>query len=514
MSTETGNFAEMEGWKNDLIRKGLKPGTIRLKIQCAARCLVMLDGADPSQTTADDLRRMSDALGNISGCSKDRLLRYFNDYLVFAHGISPYEELRSDYKVGSKNNLTTALDAEPKLEEWRQWQIDHGRDREKASQRMRDARRGFIHLMERHPGITPERVTPEMVLAMESAYPALPQRVNMICNCTASFAEWAGAGPVQTMYHDLRSNRSWESRVFSGRFGDRIRSYYNFMVEHYFRPSTCVSQVNAVVYAIRIIEEVIGPFELEEITAEDLFEVRFNQRSVSETTLRTYLTVFGQFVDHCIGSNPYSDRLMRWNSGMVSRRIFLSQEEFMEIARQADPTERIIVVLGATLGLRKMEIVNLMLEDVGPRFIHVRGKGSGPQGKTADQVLDPDTSALIDEYLQYRRKVIDTYGDFSCGRLVISDRGITAGHPFTLEGIASFVRQFSDRVGIRFSCHCFRRYYATSLYDSGIDLNMIRTMMRHTKLDTTLDRYINVDTRKMVAAQSAIGSVMRGAMAR
>ncbi len=71
------------------------------------------------------------------------------------------------------------------------------------------------------------------------------------------------------------------------------------------------------------------------------------------------------------------------------------------------------------------------------------------------------------------------------------------------------IRRFSDRLGFRFSCHCFRRYYATSLYEDGVDQNMIRIMMRHVKLDTTLNRYINVNTQRILKAQERIGGRMR-----
>ena len=513
MNTET-TAKPMVAWRRAMVMKGLKPETIDLKIRCAERCIEAMGDADLSKTDPDDLRRLSDSFGDITATSKARLLHSFNEYLTVAHGISPYDELRDRHRVGSRSYLGIVFSVDPKLDQWAEWMVAHGADRQAAMYKRAAARNGYGYLMERYPDIDPGDITPEMLLSIEDGYPAVPQRANAIANSLAAFAEWCGAGPVAVLYHDLRTNRSWEGRVFSGKFGDRIRSYHDFMVRHYFRPSTCRSQVNSVVYAIQIIEEVLGDFELEELTPEDLFDVRFTQTRVSEPTLRTYLTVFGQFVLHCIGTNPYSDRLMRWNNGLVARRIFLTQEEFMTIAREADPTERIVVVLGATLGLRKVEIVNLKVSDIGTRFVHVEGKGSGPMGKVSDQVLDPDTAALIDEYLEYRRKVLDTHGDFSEGRLVVCDRGINAGHPFTLEGMGVFIRKFSDRLGFRFSCHCFRRYYATSLYDSGVDLNMIRTMMRHTKLETTLGKYIDVDTRKMAVAQSGIGSSIRSAMVR
>lgn len=612
MNTETATM--FENWKRAMAGEGLVRHTVRLKVRCAERAIRILRKDDLSGTTADDLHRLADALGNMTDASRDRFIRSFNDYLVFAHGISPYDEYRrvvrrtrrkgpvdgasvgtwgarmtdrglapetvrekvsavrtaiaiigrqdlsettvDDYRlifnsmqdssrmVREKTLMyfdeylrftygftlyrefaedfatcealghELASDIEPMLGEWFGWMLAHGRKEAVAWGEKGAARTGLTFLLNRHPGVDPSAITPGMVLEVETGFPAPPKRSNKYANAVAGFAEWAGAGPVKRQYHELRATRAWEDRVFSGRFGERIRSYHRHLVEHHYRPTTCKANVDATVYAIRIIEEVLGPIELEEIVPEDLSEVRFAQRSVSENTLRTYLSVFGQFVEFTLGRNPYAEGLMRWNSDMAARRIFLTKDEFIRIAEEADPTERIIVILGATLGLRKMEIVNLEVSDITSRFVHIRGKGSGPRGKEADQILDEDTAALINEYLDYRRTVLERYGDFSEGRLVVNDSGPLRGHPFTDEGIAMRVRRFSDRLGIPFSCHCFRRFYATSLYDSGVDYNMIRTMMRHAKLDTTLNIYINVDTRKMAEAQRGIGGLMREAICR
>lgn len=500
---------ELDRWAGDLGRNN-KPSTVGLKVRCARTCFELLGKLDG--VTADDLDRIYAMLPPSTEMNKLRYLRYFSRFLEFVNGTDVFGE----YTARGCNDIFRSKESCPydsDLETWTEWMIAHGMSRMNACAHRGLAKSGLQFLLQSQPGITPSTIDADNIMMVAETINSDAGCGNKIANSLAKYAEWSGAGAIQAQFHDKRSFAIWSSRVFSGKFGERIRSYYDHMVEFRYRPSTCQSQVNSVVYAIRIIESVLGDFELEDITVEDLRDVRYEQDKVSELTLRTYLTVFGQFCLHTIGSNPYSDRLMRWNEGIVQSRIFLSDEQWATIVKNATPTELIVVVLGSLMGLRKTEMVNLKVSDVGGRTLHVCGKGHGRNGKESELMLDEDTRYFIDAYLEYRSTVLERYGDFSYGHLIVCDSGIIAGKPFTPEGIASMIRRFSDRLGFRFSCHCFRRYYATSLYEDGVDQNMIRIMMRHVKLDTTLNKYINVNTQKILEAQQHMGGKMRKVLA-
>lgn len=503
MNTET-TAIRLDDWEKVLIRKGLKRDTIRMKMFHIRRCMRFFEDRDLSTITAEDFTVLADGLGSITPNSKGRIMNSFNEYLAFVYGISPYNDLRTRCRVGSRDSLALILDVDPRLNGWLEWLVGHNRDRTSSASRRASARNGMIFLLERYPDLKPETVTEEMIMAIYRDYPGGRNNQMAVANDTAAFAEWCGAGPVQDLFHEMRNRTVWEDRVFSGRFGKELRSYHTFMVEHYYRPNTCVGNVNTVRNMLLIMEPILGEFRLEDLTEEDFMEVRYTQDRVSEPTLRAYMTVFGLFVEHVTGTNPYNDRLMRWSIELAGKRKFLTDEEWAELAREADPTERIIVVLGSMMGLRRMEIANLKVEDVGKFYVHVEGKGSGPRGKEAEQVLDDMTRALIGDYMAYRGRIIETYGDRSKGRLVICDRGDYVGCPYSAGGISRVMRRLSDRTGVYFTCHCLRRYYATSLYDDGTELNKIRVLMRHTSLETTLNKYINVDTRKLIEAQSGV----------
>lgn len=497
---------QLERWKAELGKK-LKPSTVKLKVNCVRACISILGETDLSRVGPDDLGYIDGRLGPSSEMNRQRTLRYFSDFLSYTYGIDPFRQSSSSAPCGPKGRAER-IPYEQLLDEWMDWLMGHGTARARAGELKANARLGMAFLLGSEPDLLPSEVDADRIIKLEAGMPAAPDRRNRIANSLARFAEWCGAGPVQMDYHEARGFNAWADRVFSGRYGDEIRAYYDFMVEYHYRESTCRSQVNAVVYALRIIGKVVGDFTLEELTIEDMRDVRYEQSDVSERTLRTYLTVFGQFCQHTIGSSPYSDRLMMWNEGIDPNRIFLTDQQWEVIVREADPTERIIVVLGSLMGLRKTEMVNLMLSDIGKDSIHICGKGHGPRGKEVDKLVDECTMSFIQSYIAYRKEVLDKYGDRSHGRLIVHDRGDCVGMPFTPESLAAVVRRFSDRLGFRFSCHVFRRFYATALYDDGVDQNMIRIMMRHVRIDTTLNRYINVDSRKIAGAQERIGDRM------
>ncbi len=61
------------------------------------------------------------------------------------------------------------------------------------------------------------------------------------------------------------------------------------------------------------------------------------------------------------------------------------------------------------------------------------------------------------------------------------------GEPLTYDGLRQEIYQVSGKAGIKFSAHRARRFYARFLYKQGLDLEELRLLMRHEKLDTTKD---------------------------
>lgn len=57
------------------------------------------------------------------------------------------------------------------------------------------------------------------------------------------------------------------------------------------------------------------------------------------------------------------------------------------------------------------------------------------------------------------------------------------------------------------TCHTLRRFYCTNLLDSGFELDVVRRMMRHSCVETTLI-YVNTDPRKLKAATASVDDAL------
>ncbi len=87
--------------------------------------------------------------------------------------------------------------------------------------------------------------------------------------------------------------------------------------------------------------------------------------------------------------------------------------------------------------------------------------------------------------------------------LIINDRQHMCA-PLTRGALASRLATLSKKTGIPFSAHTFRRFYATTLYGAGIGTDVIKCMMRHECIDTTLRCYIEANPALMKGAETAL----------
>jgi integrase len=202
------------------------------------------------------------------------------------------------------------------------------------------------------------------------------------------------------------------------------------------------------------------------------------------------------------GYDPFPDARIRFN-GETVRRKFIFNDEWVELYRAADVTERLILGLGASMGLRRREIVSIELDDIKGDKLYVKGKGAGT-GKVEIMAMSELVRRDLGPYLEHRERVLSEYGDRSNGRLFINERMRNVGRPMSVRALETVLDGLVKRSGVSFSPHCLRRFFATTMKDAGVDLDTLRRMMRHSSIDTTLRCYIYADPRKMGAAVGAV----------
>ena len=124
-------------------------------------------------------------------------------------------------------------------------------------------------------------------------------------------------------------------------------------------------------------------------------------------------------------------------------------------------------------GLRVSELCNMNLTDVNPtrREIRVRGKGG------RDRIV-PTTHRCI--------KVISDYLDLDRNSDTDAVFVKSDGQRITRRAISDMLMSLSRRAGVKHTtAHMLRRTCATSLMNSGVDLELVQTMLGHRHLSTT-----------------------------
>ncbi len=68
----------------------------------------------------------------------------------------------------------------------------------------------------------------------------------------------------------------------------------------------------------------------------------------------------------------------------------------------------------------------------------------------------------------------------------------------------------SARVGVKATCHTFRRFYCMNPLDNGFELDTVRRMMRQSSIEITLESYVRADPRKIKTATNSVDDALFG----
>lgn len=212
-----------------------------------------------------------------------------------------------------------------------------------------------------------------------------------------------------------------------------------------------------------------------------------------ESSRRLRIHVFCSFVEWATGRDPAEDSALLWN-GEEKDRCFITSEQFAKLWQMADPRERVILALGACMGLRRSEITGLRLGDIDGDRMTIYGKGHG-RGKRAVLRVPDVVRDTIREYMAVRPQTSTDYliVDTVYGRI----KGMEDHKLYDI------VKALGDCTGIEVTPHALRRLFATTLRDREVALDDIKTLMRHSKIETTLDCYIRPNPARLDGIMSS-----------
>jgi len=250
-----------------------------------------------------------------------------------------------------------------------------------------------------------------------------------------------------------------------------------------------------------------------ELIGEDEIHYLMRSLDMSEATVKHYIVVLGGMLEHYTGVSLIKKMKILWNRP-VRHRIFITTDEFAKMFSMADDREKVILVLGALMGLRRGEMQEIKMQDIRKDHIMIHGKGHGKNGLVSDQPMPIEVRQIIDHYLVWRRSLKGI--DRSDGRLLVwyDEHRQTINRFAERSGrLSDMVRDLGAKAGITVTCHSLRRLFCTNLYygidgEGGTDLATVKDLMRHSSIDTTLDCYINVKDGKKDEAVRKFGQKM------
>lgn len=514
MSDHEATGTYMNSWEHQtdietlrifLENQGSSPATIDRYVQYSNHCLKVLGGRiSPRDDCTIVQEELESRMSELKPLTRQRYMSAWHMFVRAVDSGRP-EPGPTPY------HLTSDFDSD--LERYRAWMVGFGY-REEATVKSARCVRHCWKLMfpifgDRHPEDVDEDVIE--TLDFEMAGKNYAHRKFNLCSL-GRFVHFVTGGPDPYRQLTVPERQTDYSKyiltiIRGNPFEGELENYARSLYQRGMRDTTVSNKVD---YCMACISRLLGSGwngRLEDIIPDDMYYLRDLFEDVNQSTTRTYMSTFGNFIHFLTGSNPYEAAQIVWNKGQKVNRVFIQTEEWRRLKSVAEPDEMLVLALGAAMGLRRAEIANLKLNDISEDSILVRGKGHGPNGKVDTMPMPRIVREAMEAYMPMRQRIIDEYGDNSRGHLLIR-RFTYASEPIPPDTIGDMIYRLGKRADVEVTTHSLRRLFATTMNDNGVKLDTIRRMMRHQSLDTTLKCYINADPRLVKSATDCIDEAL------
>lgn len=191
---------------------------------------------------------------------------------------------------------------------------------------------------------------------------------------------------------------------------------------------------------------------------------------------------------------------------------WLSTEDAAYLLHYSDktPLQALVIHLELCMGLRRVEVIRLRVEDVnwGGQYLKVTGKG--PAGGSPRLVpFNHDTKDVLSTWMALRASWVNQSKVRYPKSAEIPEQLIVwfkAGrlHPYSEEGYGldkAVIDPLNDMTGLTFSNHTLRRTFGRALFRAGVPVPTIARILGHESTSITL-RYIGVDLDDMRGAMT------------
>jgi site-specific recombinase XerD len=225
----------------------------------------------------------------------------------------------------------------------------------------------------------------------------------------------------------------------------------------------------------------------EEVSWDDLREYIFylmDVKKISPRTINGHISQLRYFYLYVLRKewDPYQVPFQKFDTAV---RKALTQHEVSEFINSfGNLKQKAVISLMYSSGLRVSEVCRLEYGDVSRKDMTITIKqGKNRSGSIA--ILSRKALDILTEYWRISGRPRE-------GWLFPGQNG---GTHITPETVRRYIKNQISSLGweTNISCHCFRRAFGTHLYQNGVDILVIKHLMRHKSLKSTV-AYIYLGT--------------------
>ena len=248
----------------------------------------------------------------------------------------------------------------------------------------------------------------------------------------------------------------------------------------------------------------LGDKTLYQITPEDVraIHARMVDKGLAVATQKSYIHALKALLKFV--NNPAHNTRIIYQADTRPRVDWLTFDQATAILNAELPNiQRLVIVLGLCMGLRRVEMVRLKISDidVSTRYVNVIGKGRAG-GKLRLVPFHARFYPVLMDWLKDRAHILAHSRNAPDNVLIWYDRQHHTAQPYNAvkgSGIDGLVRRASQSLGVHFSAHTLRRTFGRLLWLAGVSVVTIARIMGHSSTEQTLT-YIGANLDDMARA--------------
>lgn len=501
---------QLSSFTDYLYSKEMSASAVNRYEMMVCTCLYTIRKKHPDFETAnllfDDLRYVELIL---TECGVPDIKRIIKVFALFTSVVTGNEPLIDTGSIGVKRPVWYAeyRDKFPfrkELEVYKLYLLNQGTSGKFVQDTLTRTKVG-IGILKILYGITSfEDIKPDMFANLQSELlKNVTQSVaTKYLTAASDFISYFAGNNLYAEYKSMNKNGFPELATDDYEFKKEFYDYLKHMEDWGIKAITIKNRASAIVACYTKLKEIYKTVSIEEIMPTHIHNMRNAFPNLMENTIRVYLYTFCCFIKYVTGRDIYRDAKLRWN-GDTAERLFISHDTWQKLYSVADTRERLILSLGATMGLRRNEILKIKIDDISDNHITITGKGTG-NGKIVTMDMSELVAKNLKDYLSEREDYLTRCGDRSKNFLLINTGRKNGGRPLSVRALETIAENLKKKSGVLFTIHSLRRLYCTTMSDCGVDLDTMRRMMRHSSQDTTVRYYLCADPRKIKLASERV----------